>query len=161
MIIQLDSATAENIAEAKSSLQALARSWGHEISQPPPTTTPVAGTTHGDDAKAIDPISLTALVLSIPSTALAVSDLADRIRKRHRAREVMGKPSRKRMETRISNEQVPDRARGHRHRRHHAAGARGRTRKRLGNLTACTVDQLAGTVRNRLQRIQRLTDPIL
>ena len=89
MIIQLDSATAENAAEARSSLQALTRSWGHEISQAPPTATPAAGTAHGDDGKAIDPVSLTALVLSIPSAALAVSDLADRIRKRRRARELV------------------------------------------------------------------------
>jgi hypothetical protein len=90
MIIQLDSATAKNAAEARSSLQALARSWGHEISQAPPAAaTPAAGTGHGDDAKTIDPVSLTALILSIPSAALAVSDLADRIRKRQRARELI------------------------------------------------------------------------
>jgi hypothetical protein len=86
MIIQLDGATAENAAEARSSLQALARTWGHEISQAPPAA---ASTVHGGDGKAIDPVSLTALVLSIPSAALAVSDLADRIRKRHRAAELL------------------------------------------------------------------------
>jgi hypothetical protein len=89
MIIQLDSATAENTAEARNSLQALARSWGHQISPAPPAAPPAAGTAHGDDGKAIDPVSLTALILSIPSTALAVSDLADRIRKRHRAQELL------------------------------------------------------------------------
>jgi hypothetical protein len=89
MIIQLDSATAENTAEARNSLQALARSWGHEISQPPPAPPHAARTAHDHDGKAIDPVSLTALILSIPSTALAVSDLADRIRKRHRAQELI------------------------------------------------------------------------
>jgi hypothetical protein len=89
MIIQLDGATAENAAEARSSLQALARTWGHEISQAPPAAIPAAGTVHGADGKAIDPVSLSALVLSLPSAALAVSDLADRIRKRHRAAELL------------------------------------------------------------------------
>ena len=35
--------------------------------------------------KIIDPISLAALILSVPSAALAVVDLADRIKKRRRA----------------------------------------------------------------------------
>jgi hypothetical protein len=89
MIIRLDSATAEDTAEARSRLQALARSWGHEISQAPAAATPAAGTAQSDDGKAIDPVALTALVLSIPPAALAVSDLADRIRKRHRASELI------------------------------------------------------------------------
>jgi hypothetical protein len=38
-----------------------------------------------DLRKLIDPISITALIVSLPSAALAVADLADRIRKRRRA----------------------------------------------------------------------------
>jgi len=37
----------------------------------------------------IDPISLAALLVSIPSAALAVADLADRIQKRRRAKELI------------------------------------------------------------------------
>jgi hypothetical protein len=39
--------------------------------------------------KAIDPISLAALIVSIPSAVLAVMDLADRIEKRSRARKLI------------------------------------------------------------------------
>jgi hypothetical protein len=37
----------------------------------------------------IDPVSVAALVVSIPSAALAVLDLADRIHKRRRAKELI------------------------------------------------------------------------
>ena len=39
-----------------------------------------------------------------------------------------------------------------------AEGAWANMKNDLGNLAACTVDQLAGTVRNQLQRIQRRPD---
>lgn len=42
-----------------------------------------------DKRKVIDPISLAALILSIPSAALAVWDLADRMRKRQRAEQLV------------------------------------------------------------------------
>ena len=89
MIIQLESATAENVDAAKRSLEALAHSWGHEIAEAPAEATTAAGTSHDDDDKVIDPVAVASLVLSIPSAALAVQDLADRIRKRHRAKELI------------------------------------------------------------------------
>jgi hypothetical protein len=88
MIIQLVSGKAENARAAKHSLEALARSWGHEITETPVAAANAAGTNLDDD-KIIDPVSVAALVLSIPSTALAVLDLADRITKRRRAKELI------------------------------------------------------------------------
>ncbi|MGH3922169.1 MAG: hypothetical protein ACRDTT_04750, partial [Pseudonocardiaceae bacterium] len=43
------------------------------------------------ERKAIDPVSVAALILSIPSAALAVLDLADRMRKRQRAQQIIAK----------------------------------------------------------------------
>lgn len=91
MIIQLDSATAETTGAARHSLEALARSWGQEITAAPDQAAAAAGPGHGagDDGKVIDPAAVASLVLSIPSTALAVADLADRIRKRRRAADLI------------------------------------------------------------------------
>lgn len=86
MIIQLDG-TPASTAAAQRALQALARNWGQDTTQVPAGAS--AGTSRDDPGKALDPVSLTALVLSIPSTALAVADLADRIRKRRRASELI------------------------------------------------------------------------
>ena len=88
MIIQLESATAENVGVARRNLEALAHSWGHQMAETPAHTSKAAGATPNDD-KGIDPVSITALVLSIPSAALAVLDLADRIHKRRRANELI------------------------------------------------------------------------
>src|SRR5690242_11880404 len=88
MIIHIDSVTAENAETAKRSLEALARDWGCEIVQAPAETATAAGTT-GRDEKGLDPVAVTSLVLSIPPAALAVQDLADRIRKRRRAKELI------------------------------------------------------------------------
>jgi hypothetical protein len=88
MIIQLDSATTDNTGAARNSLEELARSWGHEITEAPAEATPAARAGHGD-GKAIDPVAVASLLLSVPSAALAVADLADRIRKRHRATELI------------------------------------------------------------------------
>jgi len=88
MIIQLASATTENIEDARRDLAALAHSWCHDMTQAPATRPEAAGAARND--KAIDPVSVTALVLSIPSAALAVLDLADRIHKRRRATELIG-----------------------------------------------------------------------
>jgi hypothetical protein len=41
--------------------------------------------------RAVDPIAVAALIVSIPSALLAIADLADRIRKRRKAEEVLGK----------------------------------------------------------------------
>ena len=88
MILQLDSATVDNTGAARDSLEALARSWGHEIAEAPAEATSAARAGH-DDGKAIDPVAAASLVLSVPSAALAVADLADRIRKRRRAAELI------------------------------------------------------------------------
>lgn len=89
MIIQLQGTIAENIAAAKRDLEALAHGWGHEIAGAPAVATASAATSHDDYDKSIDPVSVAALLLSIPSAALAVLDLADRIRKRRRASELI------------------------------------------------------------------------
>ncbi len=65
-------------------MQDLAVSWGHEI-----TDTPGATAAVGPDGKALDPVALASLAVSLPSAALAVADLADRIRKRRRAAELI------------------------------------------------------------------------
>ena len=88
MIIQLESATAENVEVASRNLEALAHSWGHEMIETPANTPEAAATARNDD-KVIDPVSLAALVVSIPSVALAALDLADRIHKRRRAKELI------------------------------------------------------------------------
>jgi hypothetical protein len=88
MIIQLASATTENVEAARRNLEALAHSWGHEMTDTP-SDTPEAATAARHDDKVIDPLSLTALAVSIPSAALAVLDLADRIHKRRRANELI------------------------------------------------------------------------
>ena len=90
MIIQLDSTTAEDTGAARHSLEALARGWGQEITAAPDRAAAAAGTGHGDDGKVIDPVAVASMVLSIPSAALAVADLADRIRKRRRAADLIG-----------------------------------------------------------------------
>jgi hypothetical protein len=88
MIIQLESATAENVETARHNLEALAHSWGHEMTETPAHTPEAAAAARHDD-KVIDPVSVAALVVSIPSAALAVLDLADRIHKRRRAKELI------------------------------------------------------------------------
>jgi hypothetical protein len=88
MIIQLESATAADAEAARRSLQDLARGWGQDLTPAPASTAPAARTLPGD-GKAIDPVSLATLVVSLPSAALAALDLADRIRKRRRAGELI------------------------------------------------------------------------
>jgi hypothetical protein len=104
MIIQLDSATAENVETARRSLEALAHSWGHEMIKAPANTPEAAEAARTDD-KVIDPVAVAALVVSIPSAALAVLDLADRI---HKAAPSQG-PDRPRPATgRLARNRVPD-----------------------------------------------------
>ena len=88
MIFQLESATADDAQAAQRSLQDLARSWGQDITPAPASATPAARTGTGD-GKAIDPVSLATLMVSLPSAALTALDLADRIRKRRRAEELI------------------------------------------------------------------------
>lgn len=61
MIIQLDSTTTGNTGPARHSLEELARSWGHEITETPAGATLTARTGH-DDGKAIDLIAAASLV---------------------------------------------------------------------------------------------------
>jgi hypothetical protein len=89
MIIRLEGAAAESVTAARRSIEALARGWGHDIAEAPAQAAAEDRAILGHGEKAADPVSVAALVLSIPSAALAVSDLADRIRKRHRARELV------------------------------------------------------------------------
>jgi hypothetical protein len=88
MIIQIESTTVENTEKARQHLATLSHSWGQELAEVPADTSKASGVVR-DDGKVIDPISLTALVLSIPSAALAVLDLADRIQKRRRAKDLI------------------------------------------------------------------------
>jgi 3-methyladenine DNA glycosylase/8-oxoguanine DNA glycosylase len=88
MIIQLESATAEDTTMARRSLEELARSWGEEITDTH-ASPPASGITRYGDGKVIDPVALATLAVSIPSAALAALDLADRIRKRRRAAELI------------------------------------------------------------------------
>ena len=88
MIIQVESDTTGNVEAARRDLEALASSWGHEVAEASAHTSGTAGATRNDD-KVIDPVAVTALALSIPSAALAVLDLADRIQKRRRAKELI------------------------------------------------------------------------
>jgi hypothetical protein len=88
MIIQLEGPATGNVEAAQCSLQALAHRWGCEIAQSPDGALPSA-TSHDENRKAIDPVSVAAAVLSIPSAAQAVADLADRILKRRRASELI------------------------------------------------------------------------
>jgi hypothetical protein len=89
MIIRLEGATSEDTGAAKRSLQALARSWGLEITEAPAEAARAGGAAHHDDSKVIDPVAMASLVMSIPSAAVAVVDLADRIGKRRRAQELI------------------------------------------------------------------------
>jgi hypothetical protein len=89
MIIQLESATTENLGAARRSLKALGQDWGHEITEAPGEAAPAARTARGE-GKIIDPVSIAILVMSIPPAVLAVRDLADRIRKRRRAADLIG-----------------------------------------------------------------------
>ena len=84
MIIQIEASDTPSLQQAQQRLQELAASWGHEV-----TYTPAATPTARTDGKAINPVAIASLAASLPSAALAVADLADRIRKRHRAAELI------------------------------------------------------------------------
>jgi hypothetical protein len=87
MIIRVETQTRQDAANAKEVITGLARQWGHDAVEHEPRAFADDATPSGD--KAIDPIAATALVLSIPSVALAVVDLTDRIRNRRRAEELI------------------------------------------------------------------------
>lgn len=88
MILQLDGGNSGDIEAAKRELATLATSWGHELNDNPAVMREPAGSADREE-RVIDPVSLSALIVSLPSAALAVRDLADRIRKRRRAKELI------------------------------------------------------------------------
>jgi len=88
MIIYLDSPDIARMQAARRSLGTLASSWGHEITDTSVGEPAVTGASH-DDHKVVDPVALVSMALSIPSSGLVVLDLADRIRKRRRAQELI------------------------------------------------------------------------
>jgi len=57
MIIQLEGATAEDVAAAKRSLEAMALSWGQEIAEASAEATTAAGTSHDDHDKIVSRVS--------------------------------------------------------------------------------------------------------
>lgn len=81
MIIEFVGADVE---AAEKSVTALTSSWGY---QPQPALT--ADLANDPDTKGVDPVAVTSLIVSIPSAMLAVADIADRIRKRRRAGELI------------------------------------------------------------------------
>lgn len=86
MILRFETLTEQDADAAHVSVRSLVKTWGHDLSKLPPTK---LDEVQSDDGKAIDPVALSALLVSIPSAALAVTDLADRIRKRRRAKELI------------------------------------------------------------------------
>ena len=84
MILQLEAAAAEGVKTARADLQSLATSWGYEL-----TEVTSAAPQPNRDERSVDPVALSALILSLPSVAMATLDLADRIRKRRRADELI------------------------------------------------------------------------
>ncbi|MEU5686148.1 hypothetical protein DEJ48_08785 [Streptomyces venezuelae] len=77
MIIEFVGADAE---AAGKSVAALTTEWGY-----PPEPVATAEPAIDPDSKVVDPVAVTALIVSIPSAMLAVADIADRIHKRRRA----------------------------------------------------------------------------
>lgn len=88
MIIRIESDTPADLAAAKSSLDKLIDTWGYRTREAP-SSTQNAENASRENEKVVDPVAIAALIVSIPSAALAVTDLADRIRKRRRAQELI------------------------------------------------------------------------
>jgi hypothetical protein len=92
MIIQVEGATAESVSVARQSLEELVSGWGGSVSEVPPEEA-ASGTRDDERVRGVDPVALAALVsstvLAVPSAVLAVGDLADRMRKRRRAAELI------------------------------------------------------------------------
>ncbi|MQY15184.1 hypothetical protein SRB5_53620 [Streptomyces sp. RB5] len=81
MIIELVGADTE---AAGKSISELTASWGYPA-EPVRAEKPA----EDPDTKVVDPVSLAALIVSIPSAVLAVADITDRIRNRRRAGELI------------------------------------------------------------------------
>jgi hypothetical protein len=90
VIIWVDGGSAAQVDAAGRKVAELARGWGHGVSEVPAGAVPA----DREGGKVVDPVAVASLVLSIPSAALAVGDLADRIRKRHRAKELIDRAER-------------------------------------------------------------------
>ena len=86
MIVELRGTTAEDVEAARRDLVALTRGWGHEAEVS--AEAPRVEAERPDD-RGVDPVAVASLVVSIPSAALAVHDLVDRMRKRRRAKELV------------------------------------------------------------------------
>jgi hypothetical protein len=89
MIIRVESNAVDSVAAVKHGLEDLADSWGCDIREVSDTAR-ATDDTHVND-KVTDPVAIAAMLLSIPSAALAVVDIADRIHKRRRARKLIDK----------------------------------------------------------------------
>lgn len=87
MIIRLVATDPGNSEAARTSLGELTHTWGHDLTEV--VDAPTAPDTDHTGDKTVDPVAIAALILSIPAAALAVSDLADRIKKRHRAKDLI------------------------------------------------------------------------
>lgn len=90
MIIHIESDTTVGLTSAKATLDKLIGEWGYRVRETPLSTT-ASENLDRDNEKSVDPVALAALIVSIPSAALAVTDLADRIRKRRRAQDLIDK----------------------------------------------------------------------
>jgi hypothetical protein len=90
MIIQVEGDSAEEVVGAERALMELADEWGlrlHDAASSP------AERDRRDrvETRGGDLVALASLIVSLPSAALAVADLADRIIKRRRAKELTDK----------------------------------------------------------------------
>jgi hypothetical protein len=90
MIIQVEGSSAEEVVGAERALMELADEWGlrlHDAASSP------AERDRRDrvETRGGDLVALSSLIVSLPSAALAVADLADRIIKRRRAKELTDK----------------------------------------------------------------------
>ena len=91
MIVRLEGADRAEIDAAGQEIVELACGWGQVASEVPAEEATRADREGG---KVVDPVAVASMVLSIPSAALAVGDLADRIRKRRRAQELIDQAER-------------------------------------------------------------------
>ncbi|MGH8931765.1 MAG: hypothetical protein ACRDZO_14360 [Egibacteraceae bacterium] len=88
MIIKLVPASqAGDCDAAAQALEAVVHTWDKELV----VSCREVKELSAEERKAIDPLSVAALILSIPSAALAFVDLADRMRKRQRAQQIIEK----------------------------------------------------------------------
>lgn len=87
MRLQLVGQRQQDLAAAADAIEEVLREWGEDVSI---ERASAAGGPEGVH-KGMDPVSVAALVLAIPSAVLAVLDIADRIRKRRRAKQLVAR----------------------------------------------------------------------